>query len=336
MAPGTTATEYPVSTGWRIVLADLGLSARNVLRRARLPEDLFARERPLVSGEEYLRLWRALEDEAADPKLPIRICQALSAEAFDPPVFAALCSPDFNTAVARVARYKRLVCPLRLEVAVSRRATTVGFEWLVEGSAPCWTAAATELVFFVQLARMATRERIVPLRVGMLQALPEARPFRDYFGVDVERDASASLVFTAADAARPFLTENEKMWAFFEPSLRERLWELQKTATTSDRVRAALHELLPGGGGAMPGVAKKLAISTRTLQRLLQREGTSFQELLADTRAKLAMHYFARSTLSNAEIAFLLGFEDPNSFFRAFVSWTGKTPEKARATVTPS
>ena len=34
---------------------------------------------------------------------------------------------------------------------------------------------------------------------------------------------------------------------------------------------------------------------------------------------------------SSAEISFLLGYEDPNSFFRAFHAWTGQTPERARA-----
>jgi len=38
--------------------------------------------------------------------------------------------------------------------------------------------------------------------------------------------------------------------------------------------------------------------------------------------------------VSVAEISFLLGYEDPNSFFRALHSWTGETPEQARAALT--
>jgi AraC-like DNA-binding protein len=327
--------QYPLSPGWRIVLVDLGLSARNILRRAQLPEDLFGRDRPALSADAYFRLWRALEDEAADATLPIRVCRALSAEAFDPPLFAALCSPDLNTALTRLARYKPLVCPLRLDVNISKRATTLGFNWLVAGSPPL-ALVATELLFFVQLARMATREPITPLRIVMPQVPSQARAFRSYLGVGVERGAAARLVFAATDAVRPFVTENESMWAFFEPSLRERLSQLARTASTEQRVTAALHELLPGGGATLEGVARKLGTSSRTLQRLLQQDGSSFQELLARTRAKLAMHYLARSTLSNAEISFLLGFSNPNSFYRAFVSWRGQTPEEARASVASS
>ena len=45
------------------------------------------------------------------------------------------------------------------------------------------------------------------------------------------------------------------------------------------------------------------------------------------------MHYLKTSTMSGAEISFLLGYEDPNSFFRAFHAWTGNTPETVRATL---
>jgi AraC-like DNA-binding protein len=80
----------------------------------------------------------------------------------------------------------------------------------------------------------------------------------------------------------------------------------------------------------MGAVSSRLAVSTRTLQRRLNAENTSFQLLLNRTREQLARHYLKGSTMSGAEISFLLGFEDPNSFFRAFHSWTGETPEQAR------
>ena len=121
------------------------------------------------------------------------------------------------------------------------------------------------------------------------------------------------------------------MWTFFEPELRRRLSELDETATMTQRVHGALLELLPGGGASVGAVAKKLAVSPRTLQRRLQQEGQSFREVVNGTREQLARHYLKSSTISGAEISYLLGFEDPNSFFRAFQGWTGETPEQARA-----
>ncbi|WP_354338449.1 AraC family transcriptional regulator [Pseudomonas kilonensis] len=51
------------------------------------------------------------------------------------------------------------------------------------------------------------------------------------------------------------------------------------------------------------------------------------------THESLARHYLGETTLSGAEIAFLLGFEDPNSFYRAFQDWTGQTLGLARRAI---
>lgn len=79
----------------------------------------------------------------------------------------------------------------------------------------------------------------------------------------------------------------------------------------------------------MRGVARELSTSTRGLQRELKVEGTSFQEVLNRTREALARHYLSHEAMSTQEIAFLLGYEDPRSFYRAFQSWTGLTPRSA-------
>ena len=44
-------------------------------------------------------------------------------------------------------------------------------------------------------------------------------------------------------------------------------------------------------------------------------------------RRDLAVRYLTKSTLSQGQVAGLLGFADPKSFQRAFKSWTGKPPE---------
>jgi AraC-like DNA-binding protein len=96
------------------------------------------------------------------------------------------------------------------------------------------------------------------------------------------------------------------------------------------RVRAALHEALPSGLVAMESIARKLALSKRTLQRRIEAEGTSYQKILQETREALARHYLEKTALPVAEISLLLGFDEPNSFYRAFRQWTSTTPESVR------
>jgi len=189
---------------------------------------------------------------------------------------------------------------------------------------------ASELVFMVRLIRMATREHIRPLEVTTPRPPEPQAAYEAYVGARVEVGTKHRLIFSAADAQRPFLMANAALWKTFEPELRRRLTELNADATMSERVHSCLLEALPAGQATMASVANKLAVSTRTLQRRLRSESTSFQQVLSTTREQLARHYLARSSLSCAEISFLLGFADPNSFFRAFYGWTGQTPESMR------
>jgi len=74
-----------------------------------------------------------------------------------------------------------------------------------------------------------------------------------------------------------------------------------------------------------------LAMSERSLQRRLSDEGLSFQVLLSETRHQLALEYLRDPSLAIVEVAYMLGYEDQNSFFRAFRQWEGKTPSVWRA-----
>jgi AraC-like DNA-binding protein len=71
-------------------------------------------------------------------------------------------------------------------------------------------------------------------------------------------------------------------------------------------------------------------MSTRTLQRRLTAAGVSFQRLVEDTRHELARHYLKHSPVELHEADFLLGFQDSNSFFRAFHAWEGTSPGEWR------
>jgi AraC-like DNA-binding protein len=321
---------FPVSPGWRILLGDLGLVPANVLRRAGLPEDIFSRAKAALSTDEYFRLWQGIEAEAGDPALPLRVGEALSVEVFDPPIFAALCSPNLNVALERIATYKRLVCPMALHVDVGPKATNLELEWLDASAKPPASLVGVEIVFFVQLARIATRSRVCPLKVKSPQPLEPAGEYAEYFGAAVQRGPRPFIAFKSVDAVLPFLTANEEMWKSFEPHLRQRLFNLDGSATTAERVHAVLLELLPGGAASIDAVAQRLGTSSRTLQRRLNQESVSFQVVLSQTREDLAKHYLKTSDMTGAEISFLLGFEDPNSFFRAFHSWTGETLEQVR------
>ncbi|NEQ47222.1 MAG: AraC family transcriptional regulator [Leptolyngbya sp. SIOISBB] len=323
--------KFTLSPGTQIILKDLGLSPQDVLRHARLPLDLFSQPTPQLSTEEYFRLWQGLETLlSSDPAFPLRVGQAISVESFSPPIFACFCSENANRAFKRLAQYKPLIGPLQLQVTVTPQQTTLTLGELPGNPSLPIALIATELVFFVHLMRLATRERIIPVAIKTTQPLPAAEQYADFFGTSVTVDQFNEVTFAAIDAQKPFLTSNVGMWSIFEPNLNQQLRHLNIEAQFRDRVRACLMEILASGECSMADVARRLAISTRTLQRRLREEETSFQQELSSLRAELAKHYLTQTPYSSAEISFLLGYREPSSFFRAFHIWTGKTPDVVR------
>lgn len=312
------------------MLTDIGLSPMAVLRRAGLRPDLLASGPVWLTQDEFFSLWGSIEIEANHPHLPILIVETLSPDLFAPSLFAAVVSPDLNTAARRVAQYKRLIGPLHMGIDIGAQETTLSFEWPV-GAQPPDSMVLTELLFWVELARLGTRTGITPTRVTVPTPPNDLDAYRSVFGVEIEPSVTQSVSFGAGDAARPFLTANEAIWETFEPDLRRRLAELDVDASTSERVGAVLLEVLPVGRTTVADVAEELAVSPRTLHRQLNAEGASFQRILSATREKLARHYLRNPTLSGTDIAFLLGYGDTSSFYRAFQSWTGQTPEQVRS-----
>ena len=319
---------YALDANWRTLLRDLGVKPANVLRRARLPDDLLQRPSVRLPPEDYHRFWASVEAETGDPLFPIRLCKAMRSESLSPPLFAALCSPNLLTAMERIARYKPLIGPMRLGVTQDRHAVTFELTW--PDPTPPISLVMTELLLLVSFARVGTRETVRPIDV-ITPVLPTpVAPYEDFLGARIERGERHRVSFGIGDATRSFLTSNEPLWTAIEPELRHRLAGLTASVTTVARVRAALLEGLPSRRVSVADVAKRLDLSARTLQRRIEAEGTSFQQILRDTRAALARHYLERTTLSAAEIAFLLGFDEPNSFYRAFRAWTGSTPSGVR------
>lgn len=321
---------YTIDSGFRAILAEVGVDHVHVLRHAQLPEDLLNGDEVRVPADAFLRFGAALEELIPDDAFWVTLVEAMSPEWFSPSVFAALCSPDLVTAGERLARFKPLMGPITLEVAPTPEGVRFRYRWLPGLVTPPAYMHALEALFIVRLARLGTRRHVRPLAVTV-PALPRnPLPFEQYLGVRMTRGESLDVVFSQQDVERPFMTANPGMWKIFEPELRKRLADLDQSATFTMRTRAVLVEALPAGQVSMAHVARRLAVSSRTLQRRLREEGTSFKDVVQATRESLARHYLERTRLSATEVAYLLGFEEATSFFRAFHRWTGTTPEAWR------
>jgi AraC-like DNA-binding protein len=113
-----------------------------------------------------------------------------------------------------------------------------------------------------------------------------------------------------------------------EGALRRRVEELGQGFRRE--VESHVVTLLPTGELSMPSVAHAMGISAATLSRHLASEGTTYVEIVDETRRELAFGYLRAGRLSMSEIAFLLGFAFVPAFIKAFRRWTGTTPSAYR------
>ncbi|WP_428819750.1 AraC family transcriptional regulator [Microbulbifer sp. MCCC 1A16149] len=102
-------------------------------------------------------------------------------------------------------------------------------------------------------------------------------------------------------------------------------------------VSQLLRNLLPSGKVSLDYVADYMMLGTRSLQRMLMEEGTSFQALLNETRQAVASRYLKESDISLTQLAALLGYADLATFSKAFQRWFGVSPRQWRqANAAPS
>ncbi len=309
---------------YKSLLEYMGISVGEALKKAQLAEDFFSRKNPSMTAEEYFRFMEAIDYLSNDKSIPVKIGTINQIEMFSPPIFAAYCSNNALTCMKRLARYKKLIGPLIF--LVSEEADEVSLEITSENEKlelPEFLVI-TEMVFLVNLMRNATKEQIIPRSVTMRHKISEP-VCHEFFGIRIGFGTKNIISFSKQDTEKPFISQNDVMWDYFEPELKRRLSEMEIDDTFSARIRSALTELLPGGQSSVDDVADKLGCSKRTLQRKLNEEGTTFQKQLNHTRELLAKHYIKNTDMTSNEISYLLGYQDLNSFLRAFSIWTGTT-----------
>lgn len=95
-----------------------------------------------------------------------------------------------------------------------------------------------------------------------------------------------------------------------------------------DYVQRLLRNLLPCGRATVEYIANVIKLSPRSLQRHLAQAGTSFQQILDQTRQAMTVRYLKESDLTLIQIAGILGYSDQSAFTRAFQRWYGVSPRE--------
>jgi len=125
-------------------------------------------------------------------------------------------------------------------------------------------------------------------------------------------EPSIPSVFHAS--RRPGTVDESELLELLGPQFEEQLRQYKEEDSFIELVLRAIQDRLTGQRPSMDVISEALHMSPRTLQRRLQEPGSNFQRVLDEARRQMARYYLSNSVLELNEAAYLLGFEDPNSF----------------------
>ncbi len=312
-------------------LEEHGVSASAVLRRAGLPQEYAKQPRVLLKTEELFALWRAIGEVSTNPAIGLLLGTEAKTERFHPIGLAALSSENFGAAMGQMARYKQLTCPEEIIQNKDDKEWSIQFRWLLADELEPRVMIECAFAWVLSIVRHGTGTRLSPLRVEFVEARSNVKAMERHFGCPVRCGCPRNaIVFRAADAERKFVTRNAELLGLLAPQFEKELEQENADENFIERVRSAIEQKLTGRRPTIEDIADALHISSRTLQRRLQEEGSSFQRVLEDARHQLARRFLNNSVLELNEAAYLLGYEDGNSFVRAFRSWEGVPPARWR------
>jgi AraC-like DNA-binding protein len=313
-------------------LEEMGVSMSAVLRRAGLPPDLFQQARVLVTTEELFALWQAIAEVSKDPGIGLALGSETRAERSHPITLAALCTDSFGAAVKHMARYKRLCAPEEILHEFDGDQWVIQFRWTLAVETEPALLLENCFAWVLTVGRQGTASKISPLCVELMQPRSHHKLLERHFGCRVVCGASRNaMVFRREDATLPFVTRNVDLLDLLAPQFDQELKaHLKAEESFVELVRGAIQQRLTGHRPVVDVIARDLHMSSRTLQRKLQDAGSNYQKILDEARHQMARYYLRNSLLELTEAAYLLGYEDANSFARAFRGWEGVAPKHWR------
>ncbi|MDI9245989.1 AraC family transcriptional regulator [Marinobacter sp. CHS3-4] len=311
-----------------------GIDTDAIFARLGVDEDYVYTEQLRTPHSAQLYFWQVVEDVSGDPDVGLHLGQLLPAYNGQVLEYLFLSSPTFGEGLRRAQNYQRLL---------SDAAKT---DFFIEGEEACMVldTASDEVSrlqhfneCFVQglitFFKSITEDRFYPSRIEFEHDRQRGKDHvQDILGCDVVFGAKENrLYFPANFLAHPSPHAEPELLDLHERFASEQVARLEKKDIVG-QVERIVAELLDSGEVTLDSVAERLGIKSRTLRTRLTEAETSFNQVLADFRYRLARQLLATTDESIDEIVYLTGFSEPSTFYRAFKRWSGMTPIEYRKT----
>lgn len=312
--------------------AELGLDPEQIENRAGLTEQKLADPDARVPLSKLASTWQAVIALKPEESIGLRVGRLIKVRQLGLVGYTMVYSDTLRDAFQRLARYSRII----------QEAEEISFDedeehaWLRMRPVPALDAlrhpADSRLAVGVNVAREITGIDITPVEVRFPYPKPaDTGELQQFFGAPLRFGGPCSqLTFRRQDLHRSIRSADQVLVGYLDQLAEQIVAELMKSGTLVERVRRAIWTDLSGGCVSLATAAKRLGMGSRSLQRRLKDEGTSFMKILDDLRHDTAVQLLHDRQIAIYEIAYLLGYFDPSTFYRAFRRWEGTPPQDYR------
>jgi AraC-like DNA-binding protein len=287
-----------------------------------------------ISDDAYYDLLERIASEMDRAhELPLRVGPLMRPDDYGALGLAWKSAPTVRSSLERVERYCRLWTDnLTYEICDHDR----GVDFIVHRSGvrrlgmrlsnEATLASATSLI------RQTSSPRFRPLAVSLKHSAPKSISAHErYFGCPVRFGSDRDALSIPGEAlARSNHLADDGISRFLLSHLDAELGSIGAETPIESLVEREVSRSLSEGVPRMGDVARRLAMSERTLHRRLSERGVSFKSLVDATRRHVAENLLRDSRYTATEVAFLAGFSEQSAFNRAFKRWTGRTPTAYR------
>lgn len=297
------------------------------------PETMFD-QGARIPVERYQRLDVKAAELSGDPNFGLKGAEYFRPAHLGALGFAWLASSSLRTAFQRISRYSRVI---QEKLVVELDEDDEFFYVRMDAQLPLLNERIREdgqLSSILKFCRVIAGKDFNPAKICLKQSEPANTGYYfELFRCPVEFSSEETMmVIHLKDVDKRLTGSNDQLAKLNEHIVVKYLAHSAKQDIVN-RVKAAVIDGLANGEVSENSIAGELHTTPRNMHRKLQKEDTSFKQLLTDVRKDLAQQYIQDRSKTLTEISFLLGFSEVSSFSRAFKGWTGKPPSEARQTV---
>nr|WP_293835869.1 AraC family transcriptional regulator [uncultured Arsenicibacter sp.] len=293
---------------------------------------------PDLTERQVVNLWHQISAATNDPLLGLHLGESLQLAALGIVGELVKFSRTIGEGVAQAAAMLPLVTGLwRMDVETTGPVCTIRFtpeQADSDGPLSFMHRQMLDmlLAFTLHEVNGLVFSRIAPIAVELPYEPADQTEYARVLRCDrIRTGTDCYLRFDRQVWQEPVMTANYEMQQYFLKKAAEMMQEKALRQSLRERVEAYLIANAYLGIPTIEAIAANFNTSARSLQRHLQEEGVTYQQLTDQVRKTLALHYLQARNYPVKEISYMLGYNELSAFTRAFRRWTGTSPSMYRS-----